>query len=258
MTGLLFTDNCTTLTERSFSVALGALGITEGDAVMVHSDLARFGKLSCAGDVAVSSLTGVLKGAVGSGGSILMPTFNYDFCNGIPFDPKTTRPMTGAWGRRLLSEQDVYRSSHPIYSMAVWDPTARGFANKWDDSFGRGSPFERLHQQRGKLIFWGVGIESCTFIHYVEQCYTVPYRFMKAFNVGRQWCTMYARDLTKGLSTSLVELGRRLVLSGEMSMVRVGTGTISAVSADAMWCEAIAMLDADIYSLTKPERTDRE
>ncbi len=251
----LFATDTETITDRHFAVAVGALGIERGDAILVHSDLAAFGKLAVGASVVVPALTRVLTDTVDCVGAVLMPTFNYDFCHGVPFDPDRTPSKTGAWGRRFLAERDVVRAWHPIFSMAVWDRSARGFADGWTDSFGKDSAFAKLHDGNGKILFWGVGIESCTYIHYVEQCRGVQYRYMKAFNVGRQWCTMYARDLPLGLDAGLDELGARLTRSGEMTTVRVGEGSISAVSAAAVYNEASAMLNEDAYSLTKPERT---
>ena len=257
MTDLFVTDS-ETITDHHFADAVAELGIECGDAVLVHSDLGVFGKLASGSSLVVPSLTGVLTDRVGCGGAVLMPTFNYDFCHGVPFDPEGSPSKTGAWGRRFMADKDVVRSWHPIFSMAVWDRTRRGFTEPWTDSFGRHSPFETLHEQAGKILFWGVGIEVCTYIHYVEQCRGVRYRYMKAFNVGRQWCTMYARDLSLGLDAGLDELGARLTQSGEMKTVRVGEGSISAVSAVAVFNEAITMLNEDVYSLTKPERKHSE
>jgi len=253
----LFTTNRETITERRFAVAAGALGIVRGDAVLVHSDLSKFGKLASGSATVVSALTDVLIGAVGDEGVILMPTFNYDFCHGVPFDPKGSPSKTGAWGRRFLLRPDVGRACHPVHSMAVRDRTCRGFINSWDDAYGKYSPFAKLLEQKGKIVFWGVGIETCTYIHYVEQCYRVPYRYMKAFNVGRQWCTMYVRDLSLGIDAGLDKLGARLTRSGDLVTVTVGEGSISVVSAAAVFDEAVTMLDEDVYSLTKHERIAR-
>ncbi len=251
----LFATDTETITDRHFEVAVGALGIERGDVLLVHSDLSVTGHLLLDCTRAVEVLTGVLSSAVGDEGVLMMPTFNYDFCHGVPFDPATSPARTGGWGRRFLCMDGVVRACHPVHSMAVRDITKRGFGDPWSDAYGENSAFAKLHNAHGKIIFWGIGIETCTFIHYVEQCYGVPYRFAKEFRVGEQYCSMYCRDLSLGLDAGLDGLGARLTRSGQLLTVRIGGGTISAVSADAVYDEATEMLNGDIYSLTKPERT---
>jgi len=52
-----------------------------------------------------------------------------------------------------------------------------------ESSFGSDSPFAYLHREKGKMLMIGVDYQSSfTFVHYVEECRQVNYRYIKTFN----------------------------------------------------------------------------
>ena len=57
---------------------------------------------------------------VGKEGTILIPTFNWDFCKGETFDIRKTVSRTGALGNAALKRPDFKRSKHPLYSFMIW------------------------------------------------------------------------------------------------------------------------------------------
>lgn len=99
--------------------------IQKGDVVYVVSDILELAKNARENgerfdrDVFLDSL----KEAVGENGTLLIPTFNWDFCRGIPFDYVKTPGKTGALGNAALKRSDFKRTRHPIYSFAVWEKT---------------------------------------------------------------------------------------------------------------------------------------
>ena len=72
------------------------LGIRKNDKIMIHTNLAavsQFGlktKRQCS-----SFLKNFILGYIGQKGSVIVPTYNYDFTNGVHFDKKKAKAMWG-------------------------------------------------------------------------------------------------------------------------------------------------------------------
>ena len=93
--------------------------------VLVHSD-----------STAVRELTGLkwadsldlLKNCflniLGNDGTLIVPTFNWDFCKGKPYVHEKTRSQVGMFTNFILSDELSIRSFHPIYSFAGIGPAS--------------------------------------------------------------------------------------------------------------------------------------
>lgn len=124
---------------------------------------------------------------IGENGTLLFPTYNWDFCKGKTFDYNKTPCMTGVLGKVALKRNDFIRTRHPIYSFAVWGKDKDylySLANK--DSFGIDSPFAYLYDSKAQNLMINSDLkDSLTFVHYVEeQSGGVEYRFNKDFTSG--------------------------------------------------------------------------
>lgn len=145
---------------------------------------------------------------VGENGNVLIPTFNWGFCKGETFDIRKTVSKTGALGNAAMKRADFKRTKHPIYSFMVWGKDREYLANMdYQEGFGPGSVFEYMYEKKAKALVIGLPtLSGLTFIHYVEQCVGVPYRYSKPFtanyidengNEGVRTYCMYVRDLDK-------------------------------------------------------------
>lgn len=128
----------------------------------------------------------LLLSKIGNQGTILFPTYNWDFCNGITFDYKKTPSKTGSISQAALKHPAFRRTKHPIYSWAVAGKDRDylcSLNNK--DSFAEDSPFAYLYKYNGKNIFLDLCVRSgFTFVHYVEQTVGVSYRYIKNFSAN--------------------------------------------------------------------------
>ncbi len=91
------------------------LGLNKGDTLLVSSDLKGL-LFQCLehGDAADPNVfLESLMDAVGSEGTLLLPTFNWDFCKGITFDYRRTPCRTGSLGKAALKRKDFVRTKHP-------------------------------------------------------------------------------------------------------------------------------------------------
>jgi aminoglycoside 3-N-acetyltransferase len=225
----------------------------------VHSDVSVFGKLAT-GDRSrlLSAFSEVLKRCVGKRGTVIMPTFTYDFCKGKAFDADQSPSAVGVLTEHFRRERGVIRTAHPIFSVAIWGSKRASLARAGMDAFGQGSIFERFHQAKGKFVFLGAPVHSLTFLHYVEQSYGVPYRYIKTFSgdsrrAGRATkvrAAYYVRDLAAGIETDTRRLEKRLRAKGCLREVSVGAGMIRMASATDIFDEGMRMLAKDINAFT--------
>jgi aminoglycoside 3-N-acetyltransferase len=184
------------------------LKIEKGDVILLTSDITDlFLQCQANGEILdVNILLDNFQEAIGEEGTLLIPTYNWGFCQGKAFDYKKTPSKTGAIGNAALRRKDFTRTKHPIYSFAVWGKDAVKLAEMDNiESFGPDSPFAYLEQVDAKNVFIGASLRnSFTYIHYIEQKLKAPYRFSKVFrshyidqdkvDTVRDY-SMYVRDL---------------------------------------------------------------
>lgn len=122
--------------------------------------------------------------AVGKNGTILIPTFNFDFSNHGHYDYIKSKGTTGALGNTALAREDFRRTSHPLHSFAVWGEDKDYLCNmENNNSFGTDSPFGYCIQRHVKQIILGTDYRhALTFMHYAESVCNAPYRYMKTFH----------------------------------------------------------------------------
>lgn len=182
--------------------------IKKGDTVYVISDA-----LSLAKDyrengqrLDLNQIIDGLKELVGKDGTLLFPTFNWDFCKGIAFDYAKTPCKTGALSKAALKREDFLRTTHPLYSFAVWGANAVSLASiENKNAFGEGTIFEELEKLKAKALVIGIpALSGFTYIHHVEQMVGVSFRYNKDFtadyidrdgNCTSRTYSMYVRDL---------------------------------------------------------------
>lgn len=189
--------------------------IEKGDIILVSSDIVRMAYNFLLKGLKFSSniLIDALIERLGAEGTLVFPTYNWDFCKGVTFDYKKTRSKTGSLTNAALQRSDFKRTKHPIYSFAVWGRDKNllcSMNNK--SSFGQDSPFTYFYERRAKNLFFDVEYDdSATFVHYLEEKIGVEYRFMKDFTAGyiddnesfsQETYSMYVRPLDREVVSS--------------------------------------------------------
>lgn len=159
--------------------------IDEGDVIYLVSDVTRLAlkalreKDSYDGNILLDKLIQ----RIGPEGTILVPTFNWDFCSGKGFDYYGTISQTGALGNIALKRKDFKRTKHPIYSFAVWGKGQKELCEMENiDAWGEGTPFSYMQDHRGKGLILGLeNTHGLTSKLHNEQVFGVPYRYIKEF-----------------------------------------------------------------------------
>lgn len=184
--------------------------IKKGDIVYLVSDIIKLAMVykKEKQDFSMSLFLDSIIDKIGQEGTLLVPTFNWDFCQGKAFDIKKTVSKTGALGNAAIKHPLFKRSKHPIYSFCIWGKD-QDYLTSIDpkDAFGEDSIFAYLHEKKAKALVVGIPpMHGLTFCHYVEQKVGVPYRYLKDFTaaytdyegiLSEKTYSMYVRDLVR-------------------------------------------------------------
>lgn len=175
---------------------LRRLGLTEGDTVFAHVAYNRFlGFQGGPGDVIE-----VLQKIVGPSGTILMPTLPFrrtavEYAENNPLTDLGRAPSAMGFVTEIFRRMPgVVRSAHPTHPVAAWGARARELTQDHHQSetpCGKHSPFLRLPEVRGKILFLGAGINTMTFYHGVEEVIE-PHMPTSPFTTS--WYELQTRD----------------------------------------------------------------
>lgn len=259
-TDALYYTNSAPVTKNDIKNALINVGVQKGDVIMVHSDIKSFGRLATSDrDFLLQKIVDAIKESVGNDGTIVMPTFTYNFFKNIPYDITNSKSVVGVLTEYFRNQQDVSRTLHPTHCVALWGRHKNELVRIGKGTFDKDSIFEKLHKMNCKFIFFGAPFRICTFIHYIENMHKVPYRYMKKFRgkiiaYGKKYedeFLVYCKYFF--FFNSMLGLEKHLLKKGMLKEVKVGDGTILMIEAKPLFDEGFKLLDKDIYFLVKNE-----
>lgn len=237
-------------------------GVKKGDIIFIHSDLSAFGKIGEVRDrdEFMGLILKVFKDIVGEEGTIVMPTFTYSFCKNKIYDINFSPSSVGVLTEYFRKQKEVIRTAHPIFSVAIWGKEKRFFnSNLSKDSFDQDSIFGKLHKKNAKIVFFGAPFQSCTFIHYIEQSFSVPYRYSKTFGgkikigsqVYKDKYEYFVRPLDNDVNVDLDRFKNYLFEEKLIKLTKLGGGEILTIDANTLFRAGIKMLKKNIYFFLK-------
>ncbi|GDX55640.1 hypothetical protein LBMAG29_09500 [Methylophilaceae bacterium] len=240
--------------------SLQNLGIQSGDSLMVHSFIGAFGRIDGGPEVFINALLKIL----GHKGTLIVPTYNYDFCSGKTYDPKKSPSQVGQLSEYFRKLSSTQRSFHPVYSHAVMGAKQKFYCqNPSSSAFGEDSFFSKLFFDKAKLLFMGVDFQVATIIHYVEEKFTVPYRFMKEFS-GKVveddtekdfTARIYSRDLELDPKLNTKKLQDFLIQNGVAKESVLGRGKLMSVGV-LEFCDCVlSFLQKNPYNLAEVSKS---
>lgn len=156
------------------------LGVRPGSVLLVHSSLRSLG---CKGIHPQDVIDGLLL-ALGDGGTLVFPALSYLHCgpaHSMVFDVKNTPSNVGALPEYFrTSVPGVRRSLCPTHSCcaigAQRDYVVGG--HQLDDTpAGPNSPFHRVMELDGSILFLGCGTNCNTSMHAIEELSRPDYLF---------------------------------------------------------------------------------
>ncbi len=164
------------------------LEIPSGSVVLLSSDISRlsFEAVENNDRFNTDEFINIIIEKLGKKGTLLLPTYNWNFCQGEPFDYYKTVGKTGYLGNAVLKRDDFKRTKNPIYSFAVWG-AGKDYLCSIDNPFcfGYNTPFDYLVKNNAISIAIDVEFNNYyTICHHAEQLIGVPYRYNKYFKAG--------------------------------------------------------------------------
>jgi len=111
--------------------------------------------------------------------NLVLPSFNYDFPKEKTFDVLKTPSQVGSLTNYVIKNSLLKRTATPIFSFLT---NIAELLTENNTPFSRGSVFDRMYQMDGTVIFYGTKIDSCTYLHFVEDQFGPPlFRYQKEF-----------------------------------------------------------------------------
>ncbi len=159
--------------EAMLRAAWKSMGISEADTVMVHANF----KPDSGFAGTPLDLVGALMRFVGREGNLLMVSIPFrgsahDYLlKKKPFRKNKTMSMMGLVTETFRKTDGVMRSLHPTHPVLAYGKDSAWLVAGHETCLfpcGAGTPFEKLRQSRGKILFFDVGFGAITFFHYVE------------------------------------------------------------------------------------------
>lgn len=157
--------------------ALCTLGVTDGDILLFHSSLKSFGYIEGGADAVID---GALL-AVGDRGTLAAPTLvQRDFANAYKnWDKNRTPSDVGRITEVFRKRPEALRSDQATHSVAAIGPMAKFLTEGHtaygprpsiygDYAFAESSPWQKMYDLGGKVVFMGATIESNTYRHFIE------------------------------------------------------------------------------------------
>jgi len=220
-----------------FRSSLDALGLKDGDTVLVQSSLIELGILT---DVPLSKFVGAvydeIRQCVGVNGTIVATTFSFGSTKGDMFDPESTPSKNGVLSEFIRKQPKAIRSPHPIQSVSAVGPMAADICHADPKSFyDETGPFGKLFALNAKVLLIGRrNVETASLSHYAEEQMQVPYRYWKEFIVPYQFSgkitprkySMFVRDANLDSRIDLRTFSDHLEKSGALNVERVGASDI--------------------------------
>ncbi|MBA3722586.1 MAG: AAC(3) family N-acetyltransferase [Parachlamydiaceae bacterium] len=151
--------------------------------IMLHSDLFKIGLTATPSErlQICADYQEALDDALHSA-PLLIPTFNYDFCKNGKYDRINSPSQVGTLSDYFRLHFSENRTYTPIFNFVIHNKTEFLSLASSTQVFGQDSLFAELHKQNGYVFFLGADFSSNTFLHYIEECNNIGYRYLKSFS----------------------------------------------------------------------------
>lgn len=259
------------LTRADLARDLRALGMVDGDAVMVHAAVSAVGPLLDGPDTVVAALRDV----VGPAGTVLAYTdWEIRFHEvahddgsvpepwrslAAPFDPRASRAAreNGVLPEFLRTTPDAVRSAAHGASVAALGARASWFVepHPLDYGYGPGTPLARLVEAEGRVLLLGAPLDTMTLLHHAEHLADLPGKRVLRYEVpllgddGRtewRWVEEFdtSEPVVEGLAEDyFAEVVEAFLATGRGRRGRVGQAPSVLVDAAAVTTFAVDWLE---------------
>ena len=115
--------------------------------------------------------------------NIFMPTFNYDFCKGLPYNINQDKSQVGTISEYYRLNFSNWRTMTPVFNFCGNNIKPKENFQNNIDPFDIDSTFGFLYEQNSLLVHYGSPFSTTTLIHFAERISNnLIYRYDKLFN----------------------------------------------------------------------------
>ena len=159
------------------------LKVGKNDSIVLHSNFAGIYQYEKSFDNKLyEKFLNFLLKRIGKKGTILIPTYNYDFTKGKIFNREKSKSNVGSFGNYLIKQYSKNRTFEPIFSHIVFGKLKKNILNSdTNECFGKKSVFAEMEKKNFKIVCFCCSASTMTFLHFVEKKMNVKYRFDKSF-----------------------------------------------------------------------------
>lgn len=240
-----------------------ALGVEAGDTLLVHSSYKSFGPVDGGPQTVIRALEMALD--TEHDGTLIMPTFNFDFNKGQAWDVRSTPSKMGVLTEIVRQDPRAKRVFHPFYSFAILGKHAEMLGGlRYKSAYERNSVFGKLRDLDGKIMVIGLSYnDSMTFFHHIEQMEGVDYRFLKQFtgqvtdldgNTYTDTFEMLVRDIDQGVLTMVDPMGALMEERGVIKSAQIGEAAVKLMKANEAYAFTAREMRRDPHLLYRIEK----
>jgi aminoglycoside 3-N-acetyltransferase len=239
-------------TEVRLARDLEASGLRRGGLALVHSSLSALGYVPGGPETVIRALLS----ALGPEGTLLLPALSYEHANPQRpfFDVLHTPSNVGAIPEYFRTRPGTLRSVCPTHSVCGVGPQAHAALDEHaldDTPCGPRSPFRRLRDLGGQVVFLGCGLRPNTSMHGVEELAQPPYLFGDMVTYRIRWPDGHeseqrcrAHDF-RGWAQRYDRVSALLKVGEELKIGRALQAEVHILEAPALWARALAALAED-------------
>ncbi len=233
---------------------LRALGVREGDSLLVHTAFSKLGK-----NVDPTDVIEGLRGALGEKGTLVLPALSWANVTAADpvFDVASTPVCVGFLPEFFRKMPGVMRSVHPTHSCCAVGYKAEYYLGAHAQDItpvGPNSPFRKLAQDGGKILFLGCTTTPNTSVHGIEELVVPDYLYGEDIvytitdNDGNTYTKKYH---THGFAHTeqRYERAELLLSPGEISRGKVLAADCTLMSAPALWHKVAEALRRDPHCM---------
>ena len=254
------------VTGDEIKAKLKELCIKPGDLVIVHSAMSQIGYIIGGADTIIDSFLEVLT----EEGTLLMPCYPFRGAmieymkSDEMFNIKNSPSYMGRLTEVFRNRPNCIRSMHPTHSVCALGKKAEWFTSGHEKSgspAGKDSPFEKLVQNRGKIVCFGSPLAHVTSYHVVEDKvkFPIPVYMENLYSkdvitADKEKITVSTKVHDPKISKTRIDNNKRvesqiekiLLENGVLKKYKLGRGTIMVMDAFELESSLERMLENKI------------
>jgi len=243
-------------------VGFKKLGLKQKDIVLVHSSFKSFGGVMGGPQTVIDALCYVITDM----GTLIVPTFNFNFCEGEPFDVMNTPSQMGVITELVRKNPNSKRTLHPVYSFSIMGKLRDTLSNlNYESSYGKDSIFAKLRDLDGKIMIIGLPYnKSMTFFHHIEEMEGCDYRYFKEFkgqitdyrDTKEGKAIIFVRDLERGVITQVDKMGKILEKEKIVSIQKIGNSVVRLMKVNDVYKRTVQEMKKNPHILCEIHSTN--